>query len=188
MFYNKVGNMFCCVAVAKGIGGMRHVIVGVGVGEQMGYGFHDGVFVGTDETCCAGLYSLWPLRGVAHHQHGLTESRGLLLNATTVGEYQRTLLHHGYKFQIRQWLQQVYVAPTAVNDFPYWTADIGIEVDVVDEVHIPELLGQCVDGLADMFHAVAKVLAAVTGDEHHAAMLVTAELRRLRLARRHHPM
>jgi RNA polymerase sigma-70 factor (ECF subfamily) len=44
--------------------------------------------------------------GVAHHQHGLTQSGGFFLNATAVGEHQRALLHQKNKWKILQRLDK----------------------------------------------------------------------------------
>ncbi len=49
-------------------------------------------------------------------------------------------------------------------------ANIGIRMHRVQKSDLGKAVGQRADGLADLLQAISEVLAAVPGNEHHAAL------------------
>ena len=69
-------------AVAIRVHCLAHSLVGGSIVEQ-GADFADNeVVVGANEMDCAALQGLGALCGVAHHEDGLAQARGLFLDAT----------------------------------------------------------------------------------------------------------
>ena len=65
---------------------MRHLVIGGAVFKQLLEVFVDGLLLGADQAQRTCGNALGALGGIAHHQHGLAQSRGLLLDAARVGE------------------------------------------------------------------------------------------------------
>lgn len=137
--------------------------------------FHYNQFVvGADQLYHTSIDRPGSFNSVAHHQHGFAQSGGFFLDAAAVGEHQRTLFHQENKKEVVQRLDKEDIAFATVGarygflaeNLPDGLAYIGIEVHGIDKIDLWVLLREGFDGVAHMHKAFAKVLAAVTGNQH----------------------
>lgn len=91
------------LAVAVGVDGVGHGVVGVDVGEERGGLGDDGVFVGVDEFDGAVADSLGALGGVTHDKHGLAQGGGFLLHSAGIGDHKLGAVHEGAELVVGQW-------------------------------------------------------------------------------------
>ena len=160
------------VAVAVGICGAGHGFVAGGVVEQGGDFVYDFIEIGADEPHGSGFEGLGTLGGVAHHEYGLSKAGGFLLDASAVGQYYMGLFHQEDEGQIFERFDEEHVAESVEvfsENFVDGFADVGVEVHGIDEIDLGIFFGQRLYGPAHGDETVAKVLAAVSGDEHESA-------------------
>ncbi len=165
---------FAGKSVAIGVAGLRHGVVTGFVFQQEGHFFHNEVSVGADQLHCAGGDGLGTFSGVAHHQHGLAQAGGFFLDAATVGEHQRALLHEIDKGEVLQRFNEEDVGilfgipgdGRFAEDLLDGLAHVGVEVHGIDKLYFGIFLRQGFDGVADVKKSFAKVLPAVAGDEY----------------------
>ena len=156
-------------AVAVGVDGARHALVGRRVVDKTGYFVDNLIEVGADEFHGAGGKGFGALCGVAHHEYGFAQSGGFFLNASAVGEHYRGFFHKIDERQVFKRLDEEHIAEVAkvvAEHFVYRPAYVGVEVHRIYEVNIGIFLREMLDGAAHGDEAVAEVLAAVSGDEH----------------------
>lgn len=82
LFREYVGDALAGVAVAVGVGRVRHLGVSFRVVEQAGELTVDRLLPGADETKRSRLDALWAFGGIAHDEHGFTQARSLFLDAS----------------------------------------------------------------------------------------------------------
>ena len=90
------------VAVAVGVDGLGHAVVGDGVVEESAHLIDNQVVVGAHEMDGAALEGFWALGGVAHDEDGLPEAGGLFLDAAGVGEDHGRFLHQVHELEVLQ--------------------------------------------------------------------------------------
>lgn len=154
---------------------MAHGLVLGLIAEQAAELAVDYVLLGTDELQRAGGHALGALGGVAHHEHRLAKARGLLLDATGVGEDEVARGHEVVEVEHLERVDDVQ-AVEAVELLVRGLADERVHVDRVDRLGVRVLLHHAADGAEHAVHGLAQVLAAVRRDEDEAGALRPLEL------------
>lgn len=90
------------MAIAVGIHGLRHLLIGSGIIKECANFVDNLIVVGAYKMNSAALDGIGSLGGVAHHENGLAEARSLLLNATRISEDDCALLHQIDELKILQ--------------------------------------------------------------------------------------
>ena len=135
----------------------------------------DDVLLGADELQRAGGHALGALRGVAHDEHRLAQTRGLLLDAARIGEDEVAGGHEVVEVEHLERVDDV-KAVEAVELLVRRLADERVHVDGVDRLGVGMLLHHAADGAEHAVHGLAQVLAAVRRDEDEAGALRPLEL------------
>ena len=146
------------------------------VGEQAAELAVDDVLLGADELQRASSHALGALGGVAHDEHRLAQARGLLLDATRVGEDEVARGHEVVEVEHLERIDDVQ-AVEAVELLMGRLADERVHVDGVDRLGVRMLLHHATDGAEHAVHGLAQVLAAVRRNEDEAGALRPVELR-----------
>ena len=117
---------------------------------------------------CTALESFGPLGGVAHHEHGLAQTRRLFLNATGVGKDNGTLFHQIDELQILQGLDEEEIRPREIfaEHLVDGLAHIGVEVHGIDEVHVGIFLAEVFHSGNHTDETFAEVFSSMAGDEN----------------------
>lgn len=146
---------------------LAHRCILLFIGEQTAKLAVDDVLLGADELQRAGCHALGALRGVAHDEHRLAQTRCLLLDAARVGEDE---VAGGHKVVEVEHLERVddVQAIKAVQFLMRRLADERVHVDGVDSLGVGVLLHHAADGAEHAVHGLAQVLAAVRRDEDEA--------------------
>lgn len=152
---------------------MRHVIIVGGVVEEGGDLGDDFGAVGSYEPDGSGIKGFGPFGGVAHHKDGFAESRGLFLDASAVGEDDVAFFHEKDEGEIVKRISEEKVcgrgvAEGVVDGF----ADVGVEVDRVEKIHMGIFRAQIPDGGTDVQKPLSEVLAAVACNQDQLASLI----------------
>lgn len=151
------------LSVSVGVVGMRHLLVLLVVVEQ-GFGMaDDGLGIGPHQPHSACGDGFGTFGGVSHHKHGLAKRWGFLLHPSRVGQDQVALVHEVHKGLVVQRCNQVH-SGVIRQDAVYRFLHLGVQVHRVNDLHVSPV-GQRAQGLADVFKALPKVFAAVSGDE-----------------------
>ena len=154
---------------------MAHGLVLGLIAEQTAELTIDDVLLGADELQRAGGNALGSLGGVAHDEHRLTQARGLLLDATRVGEDEVARGHEVVEVEYLERVDDVQ-AVEAVELLMGRLSDERVHVDGVDRLGVGVLLHHAADGAEHAVHGFAKVLAAVGRDENETGALGPLEL------------
>lgn len=154
---------------------MAHGLVLGLIAEQAAELAVDDVLLGADELQRAGRHALGALGGVAHHEHRLAQARGLLLDATRVGEDEVARRHEVVEVENLERVDDVQ-AVEAVQLLVRRLADERVHVDGVDSLGVVMLLHHAADGAEHAVHRLAQVLAAVRRDEDEAGTQRPLEL------------
>lgn len=156
---------------------MAHRVVVSLVRKEPAYLADDEVVVGADELDGAGVEGFRALGGAAHHEHRFAETRRLLLDAAGVSEDEGGFLHEVDKLEVLERLDEVEVVVCGEVVAEYLvdrSADVGVEVHRVDEVHVRECFGEVLHRSDHGDEAVAEVFAAMAGDEDEFAAIAEA--------------
>lgn len=170
-----VRDAFARMPVAVGIRRMAHGLVLGLIAEQATELAVDYVLLGADELQRAGGHALGALGGVAHDEHRLAQTRGLLLDAARVGEDEVARRHEVVEVENFERVDDVEPVE-AVQLLVRRLADERVHVDGVDSLGIWVLLHHAADGAEHAVHGLAQVLAAVRRDEDEAGALGPIEL------------
>lgn len=154
---------------------MAHGLVLGLIAEQTAELTIDDVLLGADELQRAGGNALGSLGGVTHDEHRLTQARGLLLDATRVGEDEVARGHEVVEVEYLERVDDVQ-AVEAVELLMGRLSDERVHVDGVDRLGVGVLLHHAADGAEHAVHGFAKVLAAVGRDENETGALGPLEL------------
>ena len=155
---------------------MTHGLVLGLIAEQATELAVDDVLLGADELQCASGHALRALGGVSHDEHRLAQARGLLLDATGVGEDEVARGHEVVEVEHLERVDDVEPVE-AVELLVRCLADERVHVDGVDRLGVGVLLHHAADGAEHAVHRLAQVLAAVRCDEDEAGALGPSELR-----------
>lgn len=170
-----VRDAFARMSITIGVRCMAHGLVLGLIGEKAAELAVDDVLLGADELKRAGGHALRALGGVAHHQHRLAQARGLLLDATGIGEDEVARGHEVVEVEHLERVDDVQ-AVEAVELLVGRLADERVHVDGVDRLGVGVLLHHAADGAEHAVHGLAQVLAAVRRDEDEAGALGPLEL------------
>lgn len=154
---------------------MAHGLVLGLIAEQSAELAVDDVLLGADELQRAGGHALGALGGVAHDEHRLAQTRGLLLDAARVGEDEVARRHEVVEVENLERVDDV-KAVEAVEFLVRRLADERVHVDGVDCLCVRMLLHHAADGAEHAVHGLAQVLAAVRSDEDEAGALGPVQL------------
>lgn len=154
---------------------MTHGLVLGLIGEQTAELAVDDVLLGADELQRAGGHALGALGGVAHDEHRLAQARGLLLDASRVGEDEMARRHEVVEVEYLKRVDDVEPVK-AVELLVGRLSDERVHVDGVDSLGVGMLLHHAADGAEHAVHGLAQVLAAVRRDEDEAGALCPLEL------------
>lgn len=154
---------------------MTHDLVLGLIAEQAAELAVDHVLLGADELQRAGRHALGALRGVAHDEHRLAQTRGLLLDTAGIGEDEVARGHEVVEIEHLERVDDVQ-AVEAVELLVGGLADERVHVDGVDCLCVRMLLHHAADGAEHAVHGLAQVLAAVRRDEDEAGALSPIEL------------
>lgn len=154
---------------------MAHGLVLGLIAEQAAELAVDYVLLGADELKRAGGNALGALRGVAHDEHRLAQARGLLLDATRVGEDEVARRHEVVEVEHLERVDDVEPVE-AVQLLVRRLADERVHVDGVDRLGVGVFLHHAADGVEHAVHGLAQVLAAVRRDEDESGALRPLEL------------
>lgn len=154
---------------------MAHGIVLGLIAEQAAELAVDDVLLGADELQRAGSDSLGALGGVAHHEHGLAQARGLLLDAARVCQDEVARGHEVVEVENLERVDDMQ-AVEAVKLLVRRLADERVHVDGIDRLGVRMLLHHAADGAKHAVHGLAQILAAVRRDEDEAGALSPLEL------------
>ena len=154
---------------------MAHRLVLSLVREQAAELAVDDVLLCADELQRAGGHALGALGGVAHHQHRLSQARGLLLDTARVGEDEVARRHEVVEVEHLERVDDVQ-AVEAVQLLVRRLADERVHVYGVDRLGVGMLLHHAADGAEHAVHGLTEVLAAVRRDEDEAGALGPLEL------------
>lgn len=154
---------------------MTHSLVLPLIEEQAAELAVDDVLLGADELQRAGCHALGALRGVAHDEHRLAQTRGLLLDTARVGEDEVAGGHEVVEVEHLERIDDV-KAVEAVQLLVRRLADERVHVDGVDRLGVGVLLHHAADGAEHAVHGLAQVLAAVRRDEDESGALRPLEL------------
>ena len=165
------------LAVAVGVDGFGHALVGLRVVEE-GADFADyEVVVGAHEVDCAALEGFGTLGGVAHHENGLSQTGGLFLDAAAVGEDDGRLLHQIDELKVLQRFDEEEVAVLGevfAEHLVDGLAYVGVEVHRIDEIDLGVFLAEVFHRRDHRDEAFTEVLATMAGDEDELASVVKA--------------
>lgn len=154
---------------------MAHGLVLGLIGEQPAELAVDRFLLGAHELQRAGGNALGALGGVSHDEHRLAQARGLLLDATRVGEDEVARRHEVVEVENLERIDDV-KAVEAVQLLMRRLADERVHVDGVDRLGVGVLLHHAADGAEHAVHGLAQVLAAVRRDQDEAGALGPLEL------------
>lgn len=154
---------------------MAHGLVLGLIGEKATELAVDYVLLGADELQRAGGHALGALGGVAHHEHGLAQTRRLLLDAARVCQDEVARGHEVVEVEHLERVDDVQAVET-VELLVRRLADERVHVDGVDRLGVGMLLHHAADGAEHAVHGLAQVLAAVRRDEDEAGALGPVEL------------
>lgn len=154
---------------------MAHGLVLGFIAEQATELAVDDALLGADELQRAGGHALGALGGVAHDEHRLAQTRGLLLDAARVGEDEVAGGHEVVEVEHLERVDDV-KAVEAVELLVGGLADERVHMDGVDRLGVGVLLHHAADGAEHAVHGLAQVLAAVRRDEDEAGALGPLEL------------
>ena len=163
------------LAVAVGVDGLGHTLVGLRVVEEGADFADDEVVVGAHEVDGAALEGFGTLGGVAHHEDGLAQAGGLFLDAAAVGEDDGGFLHQIDELEVLQRLDEEEVAVLGevfAEHLVDGLAHVGVEVHRIDEVYVGVFLAEVFHCRDHRDEAFAEVLATVAGDEDELASVV----------------
>ena len=149
---------------------MAHGLVLGLIGEKAAELAVDDVFLCADELQRAGGHALGALGGVAHHQHRLSQARGLLLDTARVGEDEVARRHEVVEVEYLERIDDVQTVE-AVQLLVGGLSDERVHVDGVDCLCVRMLLHHAADSAEHAVHGLAQVLAAVRRDEDEAGAL-----------------
>lgn len=155
---------------------MTHGLILGLIAEQTAELAVDDVLLGAHEFQRAGGHTLGALGGVAHHEHGLAQTRRLLLDAAGVGQDEVARGHEVVEVENLERVDDVQAVET-VELLVRRLADERVHVDGVDCLGVGMLLHHAADGAEHAVHGLAQVLAAVRRDEDEARALSPLELR-----------
>ena len=155
---------------------MTHDLVLGLIAEQAAELAVDHVLLGADELQRAGRHALGALRGVAHDEHRLAQTRGLLLDTAGIGEDEVARGHEVVEIEHLERVDDVQ-AVEAVELLVCRLADERVHVDGVDRLCVRMLLHHAADGAEHAVHGLTQVLAAMRRDEDEAGALGPIELR-----------
>lgn len=161
--------------ITIGVRRMAHGLVLGLIAEQAAELAVDYVLLGADELQRAGGHALGALGGVAHDEHRLAQTRGLLLDAAGVGEDEVARGHEVVEVENFERVDDV-KAIEAVQLLVRRLADERVHVDGVDRLGVGVLLHHAADGAEHAVHGLAQVLAAVRRDEDEAGAFGPLEL------------
>ena len=154
---------------------MAHGLVLGLIGEKATELTVDDLLLCADELQRAGGNALGALGGVAHHEHGLTQARRLLLDAARVCQDEVARGHEVVEVENLERVDDVEPVE-AVQLLVRRLADERVHVDGVDRLGVGVLLHHSADGAEHAVHGLAQVLAAVRRDEDEAGALRPLEL------------
>lgn len=154
---------------------MAHGLVLGLIGEKAAELAVDDVLLCADELQRAGGNALGTLGGVAHHEHGLAQTRRLLLDAARVCQDEVARGHEVVEVENLERVDDVQAVET-VELLVRRLADERVHVDGVDRLGVGMLLHHAADGAEHAVHGLAQVLAAVRRDEDEAGALGPVEL------------
>lgn len=154
---------------------MAHGLVLRLVREQAAELTVDDVLLGAHEFQRAGRHTLGTLGGVAHHEHGLAQTRCLLLDAARVCQDKVARGHEVVEVENLERVDDV-KSVEAVELLVRRLTDERVHVDGVDRLGVGVLLHHAADGAEHSVHGLAQVLAAVRRDEDEAGALSPLEL------------
>lgn len=161
--------------ITVGVRGTTHGYVFILVREQTTKLAVDDVLLGPDKLQRAGGHALGTLGGVAHDEHGLAQTRRLLLDAARVGQDEVARGHEVVEVENLERVDDVQ-AVEAVELLVRRLADERVHMDGVDRLGVGVLLHHAADGAEHAVHRLAQVLAAVRRDEDEAGALGPLEL------------
>ena len=118
----------------------------------------------------AGLDPFGALGRLAHHQHGLPERGGLLLDAARVGEHNVRAAQETDEGRVIDRRQQVHAFETA-EDLSDRLLHVGVQVHGVDQLDVAVALDQRPQGAAQLLEGRPEVLAPVRRHQDQAAPL-----------------
>ena len=170
-----VRNALTCMSVTVGIRRMTHGLVLGLIAEQAAELAVDDILLGTDELQRAGRHALGALGGVSHDEHRLAQARGLLLDATGVGEDEVARGHEVVEVEHLERVNDVQTVE-AVELLVCGLADERVHMNGVDRPGVGVLLHHASDGAEHAVHGLAQVLTAVRRDEDEAGALGPVEL------------
>lgn len=154
---------------------MAHGLVLGLIGEKATELTVDDLLLCADELQRAGGNALGTLGGVAHHEHGLAQTRRLLLDAARVCQDEVARGHEVVEVENLERVDDVQ-AVEAVEFLVGGLADERVHVDGVDRLGVGVLLHHASDGAEHAVHGLAQVLAAVRRDEDETGALGPVEL------------
>src|SRR5699024_1352443 len=113
-----------------------------------------------DELYCPRHHRFRPLSALAHHQHGFTEARGLLLNAARIGEHEVGDAEHPGELSVCERFDKEHVVDVCHSwlDRP---PHLRILVDGEDDGEAWVLPGEICHRPADLLHLRAEILTAM---------------------------
>ena len=123
----------------------------------------DDVLLGAHELERSSGHTLGALGCVAHDEHWLAQARGLLLDATGIGEDEMARGHEVVEVENLERVDDVQ-AVEAVELLMSRLADERVHVDGVDRLGVGVFLHHAADGAEHAVHGLAQVLAAVRRD------------------------
>lgn len=135
----------------------------------------DHILLGAHEFQRACRHALGTLGGVAHHEHGLAQTRRLLLDAARVCQDEVARGHEVVEVENLERVDDV-KSVEAVQLLVRCLADERIHVDGVDRLGVGMLFHHAADGAEHAVHGLSQVLAAVRRDEDEARALRPVEL------------
>lgn len=170
-----VRNSLASMSISVRVGGVTHGLILGLIAEQTAELAVDDVLLGADELQRAGRHALGALRGVAHDEHRLAQTRGLLLDTAGIGEDEVARGHEVVEIEHLERVDDVQ-AVEAVELLVGGLADERVHVDGVDCLCVRMLLHHAADGAEHAVHGLTQVLAAMRRDEDEAGALSPIEL------------
>src|SRR5690554_588433 len=176
MLSKDVHNILGSLTLAIRITGTRHAFVNLRLVYQPLAPMHYFVTTGTHQLHRTCLHRLGALRGIAHHQDRLTQSRCLFLNAPTVGQHKSAVLHQINKGQVFERRNQVNVRQILqqrINRLLY----IGIQMYRINHLPTGMRLRDLTNGSTDFLKTLSEIFPPVSGNQHVASRLRSEERR-----------
>src|ERR1039458_5141299 len=131
----------------------------------------DAGVVRSDEPHSPRFDRLEALRGVAHHEHGLSQTRGFFLYSAGIRQDECGTGHQCDKGQVIEWFDQVDVSvevSITSEEAANGIAHVWIQMHRIHEGDVSESPGKGGNGLADFFESAPEALTPMAGDQHHA--------------------